>query len=366
MRFVELMGVRRIEVEDEVEAGGCVDGDGEDGRRERFMSLNPSYVPGGNRGAAYGGHVFAQSVWAAAQTVGGDRGGDGGMVVHNVHGFFTLPGLGDRPYVYSITHLSEGRSYCTRQVTVRQPLSASSSVPFRVQDLGKGEEGLGKVCFVSMVSFKRNEVEGVSHQVGEGVEEMYREVLEGRRPESWDVLPRIDTPWYYRHIKQHPQTNDFPGLELRKVDMRTYNANKHPQDYRQLHYYTPLGPIPPTLPNLHACAHLYASDRNSVFVVTNATGTGDNIKAMGSLSHSVIFHVNGKDLVMREREWWCQESWTPRSGWGRGVVESRIWRGKTNVASTFQEGQVRWTDKEGEMRQMNAFMEGWREARGKL
>jgi len=193
-------------------------------------------------------------------------------------------------------------------------------------------------------------------------------VLRGRDPSSWETLPRVDTPWYYRHIKQHGQPNDFPGLEIRKVDMRPYNANKSPQEYRQLHYYTPLGAIPPTAYNLHACAHLYASDRNSVFVVTNATRTGDNIKAMGSLSHSVIFHVNGEDLVMREGEWWCQESWTPRSGAGRGMVESRIWRAKRHVASTFQEGQVRWTDKEGEMRQMNGFMEGWRaaNAKGKL
>ena len=41
---------------------------------EKFISVNPSVNPGGR--AAFGGHVSAQSVWAAAQTVGE------GMVVH--------------------------------------------------------------------------------------------------------------------------------------------------------------------------------------------------------------------------------------------------------------------------------------------
>lgn len=45
---------------------------------DTFQSKSPSYCPGGY-GAAYGGHVFAQSAWAASQTV------SDGMVLH-VHG----------------------------------------------------------------------------------------------------------------------------------------------------------------------------------------------------------------------------------------------------------------------------------------
>lgn len=215
------------------------------------------------------------------------------------------------------------------------------------------------------MSFKRDEELGPNHQIEEGWEERYKDVLKGKEPRDWPRLPRIDAPWYYRHIKQHPQSNDFPGLDVRKVDMRTYNSSKSPQDYRQIQLYTPLGSLPNN-PNIHACAHLYASDRNSVFVVSNATKMGDNIKATGSLSHSVVFHGNAGDLRIENGEWWCQESWTPRSGNGRRVVESRIWRGRRHIASTWQEGQLRWTDKEGEMRQMNTFLEGLRRAREKL
>lgn len=43
---------------------------------QKFMSVNPSFCPDGGSGAAFGGHVYAQAVWAAARTVGE------GMVVH--------------------------------------------------------------------------------------------------------------------------------------------------------------------------------------------------------------------------------------------------------------------------------------------
>lgn len=43
-------------------------------RSETYISLVPSTGPGS--GTAYGGHVFAQAVWAASQTV------NKGMVVH--------------------------------------------------------------------------------------------------------------------------------------------------------------------------------------------------------------------------------------------------------------------------------------------
>jgi len=55
---------------------------------------------------------------------------------------------------------------------------------------------------------------------------------------------------------------------------------------------------------------------------------------MGSLSHSVVFYVMSEELFLKgemederedEREWWISEAWTPRSGQGRGMHESRIW-----------------------------------------
>ena len=62
----------------------------------------------------------------------------------------------------------------------------------------------------------------------------------------------------------------FPGLDVRKVDMAAYNDPRETLDKRQLQYYRVLGAMPSVAedPNLHAAAHLYASDRNGLFPVS--------------------------------------------------------------------------------------------------
>ena len=64
-------------------------------------------------------------------------------------------------------------------------------------------------------------------------------------------------------------TDPFPGLRLHKVDMEPYNADKDPLERKSLKYYSVIGRMPSVEedPNMHACAHLYASDRNSLFVM---------------------------------------------------------------------------------------------------
>jgi hypothetical protein len=82
---------------------------------------------------------------------------------------------------------------------------------------------------------------------------------------------------------------------------------------------------------------------------------------VGSLSHSVIFHVSSKDLVLNEGEWWCQEAWTPRSEGGRGMHESRIWDAKgVHVASTWQDGLVRKAENEEGQKQKQVWFNGMR------
>ena len=65
----------------------------------------------------------------------------------------------------------------------------------------------------------------------------------------------------------------FPGLDMRKVDMAAYNDARETLDKRQLQYYRVLGAMPSVAedPNLHAAAHLYASDRNGLFPVSDCS-----------------------------------------------------------------------------------------------
>lgn len=68
--FVELMALERLEDTEQAHAGS-----NEPERIERFRSLAAPFPPGeGNR--SFGGHVYAQSAYAASKTVGK------GFVVH--------------------------------------------------------------------------------------------------------------------------------------------------------------------------------------------------------------------------------------------------------------------------------------------
>lgn len=154
-------------------------------------------------------------------------------------------------------------------------------------------------------------------------------------------------PSRYTKRRQATGENDvFPGLEARKVDMARYNAVRTPFDRRQLIFYRATGELPFD-PNLHACVHLYASDRNSLYIVANHLDMGDKYTGLASLSHSVIFHCPVSQLLLQNSErgdkpWFCKEDWTNRAAGGRGMHLSRIIGfGGTHVASTWQEGMVR-------------------------
>ena len=206
---------------------------------------------------------------------------------------------------------------------------------------------------------------------------------------------------YFREtsLPTHPaHFNPIGCLHLRKADMSNYNASRNPLDRRQLTFYTLRGSLPlPTAPfppgpvkasltreaNIHACAHLYASDRNSLFIIPNHLNRSREFTRMASLSHSVIFHVGVKDLIMPPepridhpnadrtlwedeklslcsldgyemddrdadgRKWFVQEAWMTRANGGRGLHTSRMWdyeRG-VHIATTFQDGLIRFENK---------------------
>jgi acyl-CoA thioesterase len=178
--------------------------------------------------------------------------------------------------------------------------------------------------------------------------------LEGKRIQDHPQAPGADVKWYRQRLSEGTvKEKVFPGAEIRKVDMTRYNERINRADeYRQLHFYCIVGNAGPDL-NLHACAHLYASDRNSMYLIPNAVKEWGQpgMVSMSSLSHTVVFHTGGEGLRWKEEEeeeehgekgYFCQEAWTSRSGGNRAVHESRIWsREGLLVATTLQDGVVR-------------------------
>ncbi|KAI5251464.1 Thioesterase/thiol ester dehydrase-isomerase [Aureobasidium subglaciale] len=285
-----------------------------------YRSTALPFSPNGS-GRAYGGHVYAQAVWAAAKTV------EAGFVIHNVTGFFVLAGDSSIPFIYRVQTIRNGRSYCTRLVNVTQA------------------EGNG-ICFTCTCSFKLPEESHFDVQEKIDLDQQYGHVLAEKRPEDWEEVSGMDVPWYTNRRKLTGRNDAFPGLECRKVDMTSHNASLSPFDRRQLFFYRAIGNLPPD-PNIHACAHLYASDRNSLFIVARHLEISDKFTHMASLSHTVVFHCPSLLLMMQdqesgERTWFAQEVWTTRAGGGRGMHHSRIiGPGGADVASTFQEGMIR-------------------------
>lgn len=256
--------------------------------------------------------------------------------------------------------------------------------------------------FTCTCSFKREEASSVDVQEYVDLKKKYRKALSGKEndPMEHPVAPSNDSDYFREtYLPAHPEHfNPIGGLHVRKADMGAYNAHRDALDRRQLTFYTlrgslplPTAPFPPTPDkahftreaNLHACAHLYASDRNSLFIVPNHLSRGREFTRMASLSHSVIFHVGVNDLIMPPepridhanadrtlwdeqlsvcaldeyeaddrdadgRKWFVQEAWMTRASGGRGLHTSRLWdyaKG-VHVATSFQDGLIRFGGRE--------------------
>jgi acyl-CoA thioesterase len=276
-----------------------------------------------------------------------------------VTGYFLLPGAIDIPYVYRIRRIRDGGMYCLRGVDVYQhsEAAAQGTTP----------------CFSAMVSFKRSEKgskkwAGFEYQdvAQDHIKAQYASVLEGLEPQDHPLAPGADALWWEEEEQSFWDRDAaaFPGVETRKVDMAKYNGKIQPGGgpagegtarYRQLLFYRLIQDDDATSRaeaasdlNLQAAAHLYASDRNSLFLIQRALGYESIRTTMASLSHTVIFHGSADHLGMVDKEgnskWFVQESWTSNGGDNRGCHNSLLWNYDTGriVATTIQDGMLRF------------------------
>jgi acyl-CoA thioesterase len=276
-----------------------------------------------------------------------------------VTGYFLLPGAIDVPYVYRIRRIRDGGMYSLRGVDVFQNSDAAAN----------GQTP----CFAATVSFKRSEQGSqkwaeyeYQNVAKDHIETKYRKVLEGLRPEDHPLAPGADALWWEREEAESwiRDAAAFPGVETRKVDMAKHNGKVEPGGgsdgegtarYRQLLFYRLIqdndlsekGEAEIDL-NLHAAAHLYASDKNSLFLVQRALGYETVRTTMASLSHTVVFHGPAAHLSMVDEDgkskWFVQEAWTSNGGDNRGCHNSLLWNFDTGrlVGTTIQDGMLRF------------------------
>ncbi|KAH7262464.1 thioesterase-like superfamily-domain-containing protein [Fusarium tricinctum] len=321
---------------------------------QKFISRQPAWTPGQElpwnavgitppkitRGA-YGAVVYAQAALAATRVVeqeDGSKHKENKRGIHSIHAVFTNPGLSDRPFFLDVSEVHSSRSFSTRLVHARQSTQPSSKPlgPFPESD---AQAPLGSPCLTSIITFKRpvpssDEVQGIPPQ------ERFKEILSLRKPDEWDPCPQADVDALKAKFPNEGH-GVFPILDMYKVDMSAFNADKLIPDRRELIYYRLLKPLPKEDANSHVLCHAFEADRNSLFMLGNHLGYGHNLGIAASLSYSFYVHVNAEEAVMEGSEWWIQEVSWPRFSAGRGAMESLIWspQGK-HIATGYQDGIV--------------------------
>lgn len=368
--------------------------------------------------------MLMQAAWAAAQTLegapsapsaagagaGGVGGAGNGFLLHSISGNFLLPGKLDSKFEYRVKTVRNGKGIRVRGVEVFQD--------------GQSKGGKKEMFFIATCSFKLREHSQISIQQQEGDdfldddfygEELYGGVLKGKRDPMRDLeeVPGMDLTFYRKKILEYEDGEEgkgkhdaFPGLQCRKVDMREYNATRHPMERRQLIFYRMIFDGEKEEEgmnmnmNMQLCAHLYASDRNSLFIVANLFDLGDLFTNMSSLSHTVIFHAEEGEMrfgsasastsktttsttTKRTKSpfhkannddggggrWFCMEVFGSRIHGGRAVHNCRIFNDEgTHIATCMQDGLIRFAvdpqkPTEEELEMMEAVKRGWKRGR---
>lgn len=139
----------------------------------------------------------------------------------------------------------------------------------------------------------------------------------------------------------------FPGLKISVLPLERVHKNKRPLDRKNLYFFR--ANIEPSVEpdyNLEACAHLFHSDRESIWSILRQYELLDILEVASSLSHTVIFHVGGEELSFHDQQgrerWFFQETQSKRVSDGRALHEGKIYnRAGLMVASTMQDGAIK-------------------------
>ncbi|MFT6988865.1 MAG: acyl-CoA thioesterase-2 [Paraglaciecola sp.] len=251
--------------------------------------------------ALFGGQVLGQALAAAQLTL------PEGRITHSFHSYFLLPGDANKPVVFDVEIVRDGRSFSSRRVKAIQN---------------------GKNIFFMTASFQTPE-KGLEHQYAE--------------------MPKVPPPEDIESdIKVFGNTKDMPDRVCesigyhKPIDMRTVDfvdpslaIVQEPKRYIWMKAQEVLsGNI-----NLNQVMLAYASDYHFLSTALHPHGVSNKDKnlRMATIDHSMWFH---HPFDFDEWLLYCAQS--PFSGGARGLVRGQFFnRAGKLVASTMQEGLVR-------------------------
>lgn len=252
-------------------------------------------------GRLFGGHVLAQALLAAELTVPTDR------ACHSLHAYFLRSGDVDRPIVYTVDRIRDGRSFTTRRVVAVQR---------------------GKAIFNLSASFHVTE-DGFDHQ---------DPMPESVDPES--LLGEDKLAQAIAHLL--PENLARAATRPRPIEVRPVNPlnplNPEPRPPHKQIWLRANGPLPDE-PRLHRHLLAYASDFHLLVtsLQPHAVSWLQPGMQVASLDHSLYFL-----RPFRMDEWLLYDIDSPSAHGARGLARGRLFnqRGQL-VATTVQEGLIR-------------------------
>ncbi|KAK4227763.1 thioesterase-like superfamily-domain-containing protein [Podospora fimiseda] len=329
-----------------------------DSSAKKYMSTRSAYMPGSDftkdkelpsfHKAAFGGCVYGQAALAALRAQRELEAEEGRkpsdrLDIHTINGFFTRPGVSDKPFIYSASPITSSRSFSTMSISASHP--TSSSVTDHFSPSTTSLNSLQPPAFAALISFKLPEPDSAGISMQEpSPQQRFSSILSSRPPEDWPAAPPVDLEGVVSLVGDD-QIGTFPIVEMKKVDMTFWNQDKPIYERRELILYRLLKPLSPTEgdgPNAHIAVHAYAADRNGLLMAANHLGLGWSLGRAASLSYSFVVHVNAAEAVLEGKGWWVQEVWFPRAARGRGIVECKIWSPEgVHVATEYQDGLIK-------------------------
>ncbi|KAG6402691.1 hypothetical protein SASPL_134895 [Salvia splendens] len=282
---------------------------------ERILQLDPIEVnifqgitlPDAPKfGKVFGGQFLGQALAAACKTV------DCLKIIHSLHAYFLLLGDFNKPIIYEVRRVRDGKSFATRRVDAIQR---------------------GNVVFTLMASFQKEEYQFV-HQVA-----TMPSVSDPEKLLSMEELrdQRLVDPRLPRTYRNKVATTDFLPwpIEIRFCEPNTStNYTKSPPSLR--YWFRAKGTLSDDQA-LHRCVVAYASDLIFLQVSLNPHREKGLKSSSVSLDHSMWFHK-----PLRADDWLLYVIDSPNAHRGRGFVTGQMFsRTGELVVSLTQEGLLR-------------------------
>lgn len=251
--------------------------------------------------ALFGGQVMGQALSAAQESVELDR------HVHSLHSYFLRPGDAEKPVIYEVENIRDGRSFNTRRVKAIQN---------------------GQAIFYMTASFQQEEV-GFDHQT-----EMPKVVGPDGLPSFTDFI--FDNQQYIPENVRGKFLSEKP-IELKPVEQ--YNWIKPEKSEPICHMWIKANGQLPDDPRIHKYMLAYTSDFHFLPTALFSHGVSHwqpNFQ-IATIDHAMWFH-----RPFRFDDWLLYVMESPTSIGGRGLVKGQIYNQSGDlVATTMQEGVIR-------------------------